>query len=271
MSLPEIERNEHNLNLPRYIDSQLPEDRQDIEGHLRGGIPKADVTARDGSISHYWAVCPQLERALFKPNRAGYVDLAVDKAAIKSTIHGHPQFVGFIEKMNAHFAAWRSRQSKALKALRTGCQPKQVIAKLSEDLLAHYLGQPLIDAYAVYQHLMDYWAQTMQDDCYLIATEGWKAQTYRVMETDKKGKQKDKGWACDLVPKSLIVARYFAKEHAVLNALQAELEAVSTKLAELEEEHSGEDAPFCSFDKINVGTVKDRLREICTTHGTVTR
>ncbi|MCW5621046.1 MAG: hypothetical protein KIS79_08075 [Burkholderiales bacterium] len=232
---------------------------------MRGGIPEADVTAPDSLVSRYWAVCPQLERALFRPKRPGYLDLAVDKATIKSTIHGHPEFVGFIARMNAHFAAWRDVQAKELKALRPNIpesQPRRVIARLSEGLLAHYLSQPLIDAYAVYQHLMDYWAQTMQDDCYLIAAEGWKAQTYRVIETDKKGKQKDKGWTCDLVPKALVVARYFAKEQAALQALQAELEGVSAKLAELEEGHGGDDAAFAGFDKINVAAVKDRLREI---------
>ena len=61
---------------------------------------------------------------------------------------------------------------------------------------------------------MDYWAETMQDDCYFIASEGWKAETYRVIETDKKGKEKDKGWVCDLIPKALIVARYFSEEQA---------------------------------------------------------
>jgi type I restriction enzyme M protein len=265
VSLQDIEKNDYNLNLPRYIDSQLPEDRQDIEGHLRGGIPEADVTAPDSVLGRYWAVFPKLESALFRHNRPGYLDLAVDKAAIKSTIHGHPEFAGFIARMNAHFAAWRGVQAKALKALRPNtpeAQPRRVIAELSEGLLAHYLGQPLIDAYAVYQHLMDYWAQTMQDDCYSIAADGWKAQTYSVIETDKKGRQKDKGWACDLVPKPLIVARYFAKEQAALQALQAELEGVSAKLAELEEEHGGEDAAFASFDKINVAAVKARLREI---------
>jgi type I restriction enzyme M protein len=265
VSLRDIEKSEHNLNLPRYIDSQLPEDRQDIEGHLRGGIPEADITATDSLVSRYWAVCPQLERALFRPNRPGYVDLAVDKAAIKSTIHGHPEFAGFIARMNAHFAAWRDAQAQALKALRPNtpeAKPRRVIAELSEGLLVHYLGQPLIDAYAVYQHLMDYWAQIMQDDCYAIAADGWKAQTYRAIETDKKGKQRDKGWACDLVPKPLIVARYFAKEQAALQALQAELEGVNARLSELEEEHGGEEAVFAGFDKINVAAVKDRLREI---------
>ncbi|MBR8655303.1 SAM-dependent DNA methyltransferase [Achromobacter sp. Marseille-Q0513] len=265
VSLRDIEKNEHNLNLPRYIDSKLPEDRHDIEGHLRGGIPEVDVTAADSLVSHYWAVCPQLERALFRPNRPGYVDLAVDMAAITSTIQGHPEFAGFIARMSAHFATWGDAQAQALKALRPNTpetQPRRVIDELSEGLLAHYLGQPLIDAYAVYQHLMDYWAQAMQDDCYAIAADGWKAQTYRVIETDKKGKPRDKGWACDLVPKPLIVARYFAKEQAALLVLQTELEGVIARLAELQEEHGGEDGAFAGFDKINVAAVKDRLREI---------
>jgi type I restriction enzyme M protein len=45
VGVEEIEKNEFNLNLPRYIDSQEPEDIQDIEGHLRGGIPVADIDA----------------------------------------------------------------------------------------------------------------------------------------------------------------------------------------------------------------------------------
>jgi type I restriction enzyme M protein len=78
VSFEEIEKNEFNLNLPRYIESQTPEDTQDIAGHLRGGIPTVDVD----SLESYWAVCPQLRQALFKPNRAGYLDLAVEKPAI---------------------------------------------------------------------------------------------------------------------------------------------------------------------------------------------
>ncbi len=84
---------------------------------------------------------------------------------------------------------------------------------------------PLVDAYDIYQHLMDYWAETMQDDCYLIALDGWVAKPSRIIETDKKGRSKDKGWVCDLLPKSLIAASYFATEQAAIEAKQAELEA----------------------------------------------
>src|SRR4029453_13437334 len=127
---------------------------------------------------------------------------------------------------------------------------------------ATYAGKPLIDKYAVYQHLMDYWAETMQDDCYLIAVDGWKAETYRIIERDKKGKEKDKGWACDLVPKALIVARYFAKEQEVIVQLEAELESLTARMSELEEEHGGEEGVFSVLDKVNKANVTARLKEI---------
>jgi type I restriction enzyme M protein len=259
----EIEKNEFNLNLPRYIDSQQPEDIQDIEGHLRGGIPTADVDA----LQRYWDVCPQLRRTLFKDNRPGYLDLAVEKTAIKSAIYEHPEFAAFIRGMNALFARWRKRAASTLKALEAGCHPKEVIVDLSQDLLAHYTGKQLIDKYDVYQHLMDYWAETMQDDCYMIASDGWKAVTYRVIEVKKNKKTEkvtevDKGWACDLVPKALIVARFFAKEQKAITRLEGEVEAVAAQMAEMEEEQGGEDGAFFEWDKVNKVSVAARLKEI---------
>jgi type I restriction enzyme M protein len=102
----------------------------------------------------------------------------------------------------------------------------------------------------------------MQDDAYAVAQDGWVAQPARIIETDKKGKKKDKGWACDLVPKALVVARYFDAQQAALDAEQAKLDATISAITELEEEHSGDDAVFAGFDKINAAAVKDRIREI---------
>ena len=267
VGVDEIEKNDFNLNLPRYIDSQTPEDLQDIEGHLKGGIPVADVDALEG----YWAVCPQLRQTLFKHNRAGYVDLAIEKATIKATIYGHPEFSAFITGMNAHFAKWRETNATALKTLEAGCHPKQVIAELSENLLAHYRDKPLIDAYDVYQHLMDYWDATMQDDCYQIAADGWKAEASRIIEIDKKGKQRDEGWTCDLVPKQLLVARYFAKEQAEIDRVTAELERVATEIQGLEEKQIDDEDAFSEArtdaeegkdGKVTRATVTARLKEI---------
>jgi len=254
----EIAGHDYNLNLPRYIDSSEAEDLQDIEAHLRGGIPERDIDA----LQAYWQVCPQLREVLFQPLRPGYLELAVPPAEVKATITAHPQFAGFLSGMAKHFAAWRQQAAAQLLALEAGCHPKAVIRELSEGLLTHYQGQPLIDAYAVYQLLLDQWAETMQDDVYAISAEGWRAEPYRVLETDKKGKTKDKGWTCDLVPKELLVRQLFAGDLELIEALRAQLEEASSRLAELEEEHGGDEGAFSELDKVNKAAVNARIKEI---------
>jgi type I restriction enzyme M protein len=253
VSVDEIEKNEFNLNLPRYIDSGQVEDLQDIEAHLKGGIPQADVEA----LQDYWRVCPALRDTIFKATRPQYVDLAVEKSAIKSAIYQHSEFVAFIDLMNTIFSQWELSSAALLNSLEVGCLPRTIIDKLAETLLAHYENKPLIDKYDVYQHLMDYWDATMQDDCYLISDDGWQAKTYRLLE-----KGRDKGWACDLVPKSLLVARYFATEQQAIADVEADIENVTAQLSELEEEHGGEEGLFAELDKITKTTVAARLKEI---------
>ncbi|MEQ8843493.1 MAG: class I SAM-dependent DNA methyltransferase [Phycisphaerales bacterium] len=261
--LDEIERNEHNLNIPRYIDASEPEDLQDIDAHLNGGIPERDIDA----LERYWAVCPGLRDALFTPRRPGYVDLAVDPGEIRQTIREHAEFKAFTERMAQHFEKWRTREAKNLKAIKVGDNPKAIIHRLSEGLLEHYWGQPLVDAYGVYQILMDYWADVMQDDCYTIAGDGWVAEPRRVLEKAKSGKQKgrlkDVGWACDLVPKEFIVARYFATEQAAIDDLGAKLEQAEAELAEFEEEHGGDEGLLADLDGgFSVKAVNERLKEL---------
>ena len=258
VSFDEVEKNEYNLNLPRYIDSQEAEDLQDIEGHLRGGIPQADIDA----LERFWAVCPGLKASLFKPNRPGYLDLAIDKSQIRATIFEHPEFVSFVEGMNRHFEEWREKASKKLKELAPGCHPKEVIAELSESLLAHYQNTPLIDPYDIYQHLMDYWTEVMQDDCYIVAVDGWVAEPTRIIEKAKSGKDKDKGWECELLPKKIVIAQYFLASQVEVDALSLELEHLSSKLAELEEEHGADEGLLSELEKVNKANVAARLKEI---------
>jgi len=259
VAFEEIEKNEYNLNIPRYIDSTEPEDLQSIEGHLNGGIPSADVEA----LKRYWEICPGLRDVLFKDNRPGFVDLAVEKAAIRSTINEYPEFIAFTDSMKKHSRQWKKRHSSELKHLTAEIKPKLIISRVSEDILAHYVNQPLVDPYGIYQHLRDYWAETMQDDCYIITTDGWNARTDTASSRgSKKGKEKDKGWTCDLVPKSLIVAKYFAKDQAAIEKLTSELEDISAMKTELEGEHSGEDGAFSDLDRINKSNVKTRINEV---------
>lgn len=252
-------KNDFNLNIPRYIDSQEIEDIQDIEAHLLGGIPNVDIDA----LNEYWQVYPTLKNELFAASkRPLYSQLKISKDQIKPTIFNHPEFVAFSLEMDHLFADWKNRNAAFLKALTVDIKPKQTIHTLSEDVLQSYTGKALMDKYAVYQHLMNYWNEVMQDDCYLIAVDGWKAEPYRILVKNKAGKDVDKGWECDLAPKTLVINRYFLAEKKAIEKLEAEKETTATALQELEEENCNEEGYFADYDKVNKANVQKRLKEI---------
>jgi type I restriction enzyme M protein len=164
--------------------------------------------------------------------------------------------------MDKVFAAWSKHTVQRLQQLKPGFKPKELIHEISEELLTAYTNKALLDKYDVYQHLMNYWQETMQDDCYIITADGWKAEPYRIIVKNKAGKDVDKGWACDLVPAQLVIGRYFSKEKKELQQLEADKETLTAQLAELEEEHSAEEGFFVTLEKINKATVQKRLKEL---------
>jgi type I restriction enzyme M protein len=121
---------------------------------------------------------------------------------------------------------------------------------------------PLLDKYDLYQHLMGYWSDVMQDDMYLISVDGWIAEPKRIIEKNKAGKESDKGWTCDLVPPNVVIDHYFKDEKQKLEQIEAEKETIAAQLTELEEEHGGDEDCFADFDKVNKGSVAKRLKEI---------
>lgn len=259
VSIDEIEKNEFNLNIPRYIESQEIEDIQDIIAHLIGGIPHHDIDA----LNKYWEVYPTLRKTLFENGkRENYLDLKIDKDQIKKQIFEHPEFLAFTVQMDILFEKWKASSVEYLKNLTIDCHPKQVIFDISESLLAKYTDKPLIDKYDIYQHLMNYWNATMQDDCYIIAADGWKAETYRILVENKQKKLIDKGWTCDLIPKELVIDRFFQPEKQELDNLEANKESISAELIELEEEQSGEEGYFAELDKVNKANILARIKEL---------
>lgn len=266
VSIEEISdpKNDYNLNIPRYIDSQETEDMQDIEAHLSGGIPNTDIDA----LNEYWEVYPSLKAELFKASSRpstgsgqGYSDLKIDKEVVKQTIFNHPEFTAFSQEMDNVFETWKTKNTQILKALEKGLKPKEVIFRISEDLLETYTGKALMDKYDVYQHLMDYWNEIMQDDCYLIAADGWKAELTITKQTKTVTE-----WDCDLVPKALVIDRCFGVEAQGIATLEAEKEAIAAEISELEEEHNTEDGYFGELDKINKATINAELKSVKTQH-----
>ncbi|MFL0086545.1 type I restriction-modification system subunit M [Tenacibaculum maritimum] len=258
----EIEKNEYNLNIPRYIDTQEAEDIQDLDGHLNGGIPQRDIAA----LQEYWEVYPTLKQTLLSPLRAGYLGLNVATSEIKHAIYQHPDFKNYHATLDLTFKEFAAANHAFFNSIDNTTKPKVFIKTIAEDLLIRYANKALINKYDVYQHLLDYWNSTLKDDVYLLIEEGWVANTKRVIEKNKKGKEVDKGWTCDVLPKQLIIDTYLAKEQQALQAVEAELESVQAKSAEWIEEHTGEEGLLqeATNDKggITKTTLSKYLKEI---------
>jgi type I restriction enzyme M protein len=252
--------NDYSLNIPRYIDSSEPEDLQDLDAHLRGGIPNRDVDA----LETYWDVFPSLRTELFEAgDRPGYSRAKVETQAVKPMILQHPEFAALSQTVASAYEAWRAAHESALKGMKIGVKPKAVITSLSEDLLVRFASLPLLDKYDVYQRLMDYWAETMQDDVFLIGSDGWiEAAKPRPAIDNKERKIREtpdltigrKKFKMDLIPPVLVVARYFAKEQAEVAAVEAKREEAERTLDDFVEENSGEEG-LLEDAKTDKGTV----------------
>ena len=265
-------KNDYSLNIPRYIDSSEPEDIQDLHAHLHGGIPDLDLEALNG----YWEAFPSLRATLFKPNRPGYSDLAVGVAEAQQAILDSDEFQKFAMDVRSQVDDWFAAHRPVLQALSPDTVPKDLIAGISDDLLARFKNTPLLDEYDVYEQLMTYWHGVMHDDVFLVMNDGWcEAAKPRKTIEDKERKLSEAPdlvigsgrsvtkYKMDLIPPALVVARYFANEQSKVDALHAAAEEASRAVEEYIEEHAVEDgllAEAMDDDKISKALASTRLK-----------
>ena len=246
-------KNEYNLNIPRYIDSSTPEDEQDINAHLHGGIPAADVD----SMAKYWALFPGLKDKLFSVLRPGYYQLNIPKDDVRNTVYNDAEFSRYADRIDAAFSAWQGEVDGDLRHIGSDVDVKRFIVGLAEKLIAQYEGIELVDKYDVYEVLLSYWQTTMADDVFLLKYDGYAAGReieYDVEITEnKKGeeKKKIKGWDGKLIPKAIIEKVYFSKERAQIDEAQRVADETQARLDEMTEEQTGEDGVLadCLNDK----------------------
>lgn len=262
-------KNDYNLNIPRYIDSSEPEDLQDIDAHLHGGIPAADVD----SMEKYWTLFPNLKNKLFSPLRDGYYKLNIKKDDVRSTIYSDEEFNAYADRIDMAFDAWKNKVDEGLRNINESVNIKKYIIKLAEALIAQYADMELVDKYDVYQVLLSYWQETMADDIFILVQDGYEAarETELIIEVTedkktKKEKQKIKGWEGKLIPESLVEVAFFTTERAKIDEAQAVADETQSQLDEMTEEHAAEDGVLsdCLNDKdaVDMKAVSAKLKEL---------
>ena len=271
----EITRNDYNLNIPHYIESVDTEIVQDIEAHLKGGLPVHDVD----QLQNYWSACPALREALFMPHPAqkNYLALRCAKEDIRATVKQHPDFIAQDNNFKAHYQQWCDLVSPTLYNLSIGAKPKQLIQQMEDTMLSGFTNDTfLVDAYDVYEQLLTYWNETMQDDAYIIAIDGWKAELYTPQPAAKKAKDgtikavKEKkaatpdDVACDLLPVSVVIDAFFVELKTLIQAAEERIAENEAQLNELLEEEAENylDADTFENKTLSDGNVKKKLRDL---------
>ena len=261
-------KNDYNLNIPRYIDSTVPEDQQDIEAHLHGGIPAADVD----SMAKYWDLFPGLKARLFSVLREGYYTLNIPKEDIRGCIYNDEEFSAYAERIDLAFDAWKEQVDEGLRSIDGDVDVKHYIVELAELLIAQFADLELVDKYDVYEVLLSYWQETMSDDVFVLKYYGYEAgrEWENIIEVteNKKGERKEKikGWEGKLIPKTLVEQMFFAKERKAIDEAQAVVEETQSRLDELTEEQTGDDGYLKDFlndkDKVEAKQVAARMKAL---------
>ena len=242
----ESKKNDYNLNIPRYIQPRDTEIQHDIEAHLHGGLPAHDIEL----MEPYWAACPSLRGQLFEENNNGYYSLKPTKEEISSTIDHDPSYKSQGEAFSSVLTEWREEIKPRLLAVDQGAHPKELIADWSASLLSKVKGHSgLVDAYDTYDILLNYWAESMQDDCYMVSNDGWTYPEVKAVKrkkiTDKKAdtiKVKESPCmydeiVCDLLPVHILLDEYFTAETAAFSNLMIQIDGKQSAMNELVEQH----------------------------------
>jgi type I restriction enzyme M protein len=253
----EIRSKDYNLNLPRYIERAATEPQHDLQAHLTGGIPAADVDA----LQHWWTHLPAVREALFAPAKnKNYCSLRVAAADVRQTIAAHPEMLQLLGKAEKQLSRWLKEAGAVCRNFETEfVPPRKLATHLGESLLQLLHNVPMLDAYSMYEIFMVYWQETMMDDAYLLAADGWLAA--RELEWDKKGKT----FEGRVLPKALVLEHKLPEQHQRLRQLRTELETATQQLEELEEEHATDEGLLADArndnGKVTEALAKARLKQ----------
>lgn len=263
----EIEKNDYNLNIPRYIEARDTEIVQNIEAHLKGGLPKHDID----QLSNYWEALPTLKDELVKDQGNGYYAWAVSREQIDGIINDNEDYQTQQATLKHHCRTdFMEQWQETIYGLAESSEkPKTLIERMGQSIRNLFgKGNLLVDEYDAFEQLMNYWAETMQDDVYMIMADGWKLNLRPKQKEDKKEKKMVpvvvKTWndfESDLLPVEYIVNRFCKSELDACDELSASIAFLQNEVDSLMEENDDVfDAKNFEKEKINLASVKKRAK-----------
>lgn len=262
----EIRDNDHNLNIPRYIDSFDKTPSYDIYATMFGGIPLSELN----ELGDFWQAFPNLKASLFKAKNSEYVEL--DVSDIKSTVQNHQDIQAFKQNFNNAFATFRNY----LKTNLIDNLAELAISKqeniISEDIFARLSNIPLVDKYMAYQLLDDEW-QKIASDLETLQSEGKDAAKkvdpkMVIKKKNNKDEEIQDGYIGHIFPFELVQNVLLHDEYTTLNKLEDRLSQIPAEIEEiidnLSEEQKDSEALNDKGDKFVKAGITKVIKELKT-------
>jgi len=237
--IEELEKEEYNCNIRRYVDNNPPAEPHDVKAHLQGGIPIDEVEA----LSGYWNNYPGINVKLFVPDRDGYLKYASiieNKEGIKTFIDNSTEIIAKHDLYTDSLKTWWKQNLPELEALPTNKNVYDLYHAFSATITTSIGSLGILDDFKCRGAFAGYW-DNLFTDLRSVSASGWNAE---------------------LIPDEEILQSQFPeviKELQEKEARRDELEALFSEVNGLEEETWNEDE-YEVFPKDELAAVKATIK-----------
>ncbi|EPT8860112.1 TPA: type I restriction-modification system subunit M [Listeria innocua] len=243
-SREEIMENDYNMNIPRYVESIDEEIPHDVDAHLYGGIPQANI---EELKTLQTTVKNVLDNAL-KPIRDGYVQLEKTMDELTNEVLTDKNIIAksaiIREKSEAFIELYWKKLHEINNIVDVNSLMEEMLVNIKE-LLSSFDG---IDVYDGYQIIAEVWKNSLTHDAELIAGGGFytigrtREPNMVTKGSGNKKREEQDGWVGAIVPNELIAKRLYSEELQIIEDKKARLTTVEAELSELVEAAKTEDS-----------------------------
>jgi len=215
VTIAELEKEEFNCNIRRYVDNSPPAEPHDVHAHLHGGIPGTEVEA----LEDYWQNYAGIREQLFVPVTNSYsqfVSAIESKESLKAFLDASLELKSKHQIFAKSLAAWWEENLPALEELPTKQNVYDLYHLFSRTIAARISKLGILDEFKSRGAFASYW-NALFTDLRSVSASGWNA---------------------DLIPDEEILQSQFSEVLKEMNDNEArrdELEALFKEVNELEE------------------------------------
>ena len=238
VDLKEIEENDFNLNIRRYIDNSPDQEIEDVKAHLIGGVPKREVAIYEPEFKKYG-----LTSNLFLDDKNEvylvFKPALTEKTKIREIVDSHKSIADTNKKAEQKLAIWWEKARIEIEKMPEHNRVAEFRRAFIEKLRKHFKDSDVLNDFQESGIFVNWWGarylvrKYKQFDEIIEKTaeiEEW-AYIKNVFKTLVA-----QGWSSTLVPEEYIKSQVFKAEVEEIEELETKSAETEGELSELLEE-----------------------------------